>query len=99
MSGLLVSTLRAVLVEVGRFQDSNVVFAVTHSSLLHALRPLQAIKLGFNDTRCVLEPAGALAIAGMRKYLRDKGLVGHSVRKGRARQYDCERRDICWLMS
>lgn len=24
-----------------------------------------AIKLGFNDTRCVLEPAGALAIAGM----------------------------------
>ena len=27
-----------------------------------------AIKLGFNDTRCVLEPAGALAIAGMMKY-------------------------------
>lgn len=27
-----------------------------------------AIKLGFNDTRCVLEPAGALAIAGMAKY-------------------------------
>ena len=23
-----------------------------------------AIKLGFNDTRCVLEPAGALGIAG-----------------------------------
>ena len=23
-----------------------------------------AIKLGFNDTRCVMEPAGALAIAG-----------------------------------
>lgn len=41
---------------------------------------LQAIKLGFNDTRCVMEPAGALAIAGMRKYLKEKGLVGHSVR-------------------
>lgn len=27
-----------------------------------------AIKLGFNDTRCVMEPAGALAIAGMVKY-------------------------------
>lgn len=27
-----------------------------------------AIKLGYNDTRCVLEPAGALAIAGMVKY-------------------------------
>lgn len=39
----------------------------------------KAIKLGFNDTRCVMEPAGALAIAGMRKYLREKGLVGHSV--------------------
>lgn len=40
---------------------------------------IQAIKLGFNDTRCVMEPAGALAIAGMRKYLRENGLVGHSV--------------------
>lgn len=40
---------------------------------------VQAIKLGFNDTRCVMEPAGALAIAGMRKYLKDKGLVGHTV--------------------
>eukprot|EP00752_Nemacystus_decipiens_P004133 g3782.t1 len=39
----------------------------------------QAIKLGFNDTRCVMEPAGALAIAGMRKYVRDNGLAGHSV--------------------
>jgi threonine dehydratase len=29
-----------------------------------------AIKMGFNDTRCVLEPAGALAIAGMVKYAR-----------------------------
>ena len=33
-----------------------------------------AIKLGFNDTRCVLEPAGALAIAGMVKYSK---LYGH----------------------
>ncbi|CAN0126348.1 unnamed protein product [Pylaiella littoralis] len=39
----------------------------------------QAIKLGFNDTRSVMEPAGALAIAGMRKYLKEHGLVGHSV--------------------
>lgn len=31
-----------------------------------------AIKLGFNDTRCVLEPAGALAIAGMVKYAQEK---------------------------
>ena len=29
-----------------------------------------AIKLGFNDTRCVMEPAGALAIAGMVKFVK-----------------------------
>lgn len=29
-----------------------------------------AIKMGFNDTRCVLEPAGALAAAGLVKYTR-----------------------------
>jgi len=39
-----------------------------------------AIKDGFMDTRCVLEPAGALAIAGMKKYaamtnLRDQTFV------------------------
>mmetsp|Transcript_19022 Transcript_19022/g.24547 ORF Transcript_19022/g.24547 Transcript_19022/m.24547 type:complete len:582 (-) Transcript_19022:88-1833(-) len=34
----------------------------------------QAIKLGFNDTRCVLEPAGALAIAGCKKYIEINGL-------------------------
>jgi len=33
-----------------------------------------AIKLGFNDTRCVLEPAGALAIAGLVKYSRRRQL-------------------------
>ncbi len=33
-----------------------------------------AIKLGFNDTRCVLEPAGALAIAGLVKYSRENNL-------------------------
>ena len=32
-----------------------------------------AIKHGFNDTRCVLEPAGALGIAGMLKYCSDNG--------------------------
>jgi threonine dehydratase len=37
-----------------------------------------AIKLGFNDTRCVLEPAGALAIAGMVKYARLNQCVGQS---------------------
>ena len=31
------------------------------------------------DTRCVLEPAGALAIAGAKKYLSDNGLTGETV--------------------
>lgn len=35
-----------------------------------------AIKLGFNDTRSVLEPAGALAIAGMVKYAQISKCVG-----------------------
>lgn len=35
-----------------------------------------AIKHGFNDTRCVMEPAGALAIAGMIKYIQKHSWVG-----------------------
>ena len=35
-----------------------------------------AIKMGFNETRCVLEPAGALAIAGMVKYIKENKAVG-----------------------
>ena len=31
-----------------------------------------AIKMGFNDTRCVMEPAGALALAGLVKYAKQK---------------------------
>jgi threonine dehydratase len=38
-----------------------------------------AIKLGFNDTRCVLEPAGALGIAGMVKYVQKYGVRGKSM--------------------
>lgn len=35
-----------------------------------------AIKAGFNDTRIILEPAGALAIAGVRKYINQTGVTG-----------------------
>lgn len=35
-----------------------------------------AIKKGFNDTRVVLEPSGALAIAGMRQYALSRGMAG-----------------------
>ncbi|DAZ98199.1 TPA: hypothetical protein N0F65_005331 [Lagenidium giganteum] len=35
-----------------------------------------AIKSGFNDTRAILEPAGALGIAGVTQYATKKGLTG-----------------------
>lgn len=35
-----------------------------------------AIKRGFNDTRAILEPSGALAIAGVTQYTKRKGLTG-----------------------
>jgi threonine dehydratase len=33
----------------------------------------------FDDTRAVTEPAGALAIAGMKKYVREHGLTGKTM--------------------
>jgi threonine dehydratase len=37
-----------------------------------------AIKNGFNDTRVLLEPAGALGIAGVTQYAQRKGLTGNT---------------------
>ena len=34
-----------------------------------------AIKLSYNDARVVLEPAGALAVAGMKKYIEEHGIL------------------------
>ena len=38
-----------------------------------------AIKAGFNDTRVVLEPAGALGIAGMRRYVQETGIKNETL--------------------
>lgn len=38
-----------------------------------------AIKMGFNDTRSVLEPAGALSIAGLVKYCRQNNIRGKTL--------------------
>lgn len=38
-----------------------------------------AIKLAYNDARVVLEPAGALGVAGMKKYIEEKEVVGESL--------------------
>lgn len=35
-----------------------------------------AIKTAFNDTRCILEPAGALGVAGLVQYIQDNGIKG-----------------------
>ena len=37
-----------------------------------------AIKLSYNDARVVLEPAGALAVAGLKKYVQEHGITGQS---------------------
>lgn len=38
-----------------------------------------AIKLSYNDARVVLEPAGALGVAGMKKYCEEHGLEGKTL--------------------
>lgn len=38
-----------------------------------------AIKLSYNDARVVLEPAGALGVAGMKKYCEEHGLTGKTL--------------------
>jgi threonine dehydratase len=37
-----------------------------------------AIKLTYNDARVVMEPAGALAVAGMKKYVEDNEITGQT---------------------
>jgi threonine dehydratase len=39
----------------------------------------QAIKLGFNDCRTVMEPAGALGLAGLVRYVRATGITGQTL--------------------
>ena len=38
-----------------------------------------AIKLSYNDARVVLEPAGALAVAGMKKYVEEHNITGQTL--------------------
>lgn len=38
-----------------------------------------AIKLSYNDARVVLEPAGALAVAGMKKYVTENEITGNTL--------------------
>jgi threonine dehydratase len=38
-----------------------------------------AIKLSYNDARVVLEPAGALGVAGMKKYVEERNITGQTL--------------------
>lgn len=38
-----------------------------------------AIKDVFDDTRAVMEPAGALAVAGLKKYVAERGVRGETL--------------------
>mmetsp|Transcript_792 Transcript_792/g.2307 ORF Transcript_792/g.2307 Transcript_792/m.2307 type:complete len:536 (-) Transcript_792:29-1636(-) len=73
---------RVVLESVGLFADGAAVKAIGEETFRLASRYVDgmitvdnddicaAIKSGFEDTRCVLEPAGALAVAGVAKHAR-----------------------------
>eukprot|EP01065_Artemidia_motanka_P022093 TRINITY_DN2630_c0_g1_i1.p1 TRINITY_DN2630_c0_g1~~TRINITY_DN2630_c0_g1_i1.p1 ORF type:complete len:541 (+),score=121.00 TRINITY_DN2630_c0_g1_i1:150-1772(+) len=81
---------RVTLKEVGIFADGAAVKEVGEETFRIAKRHLTkddvvlvsndeicaAIKDAFEDTRSVLEPAGALALAGAKRYAKEKGVTG-----------------------
>ncbi len=82
---------RVVLSQVGLFAD-GVAVAQIGKEPFRILRKLvddvvtvttdeicSAVKDIFDDTRAVTEPAGALAVAGMKKYVREHGLTGKTL--------------------
>ena len=88
MTASLAAGERVVLDRVGLFADGAAVKAVGTETHRLAARYVDgmvtvdndeicaAIKQGFEDTRCVLEPAGALALAGLRKHVESSDEVG-----------------------
>ena len=53
-----------------------------------------SIKLTYNNARVFLDPAGALGVAGMKKYLQDNGVTGSTVvvvTYGANMDFDCLR--------
>ena len=88
MTASLAAGERVVLDRVGLFADGAAVKAVGTETHRLAARYVDgmvtvdndeicaAIKQGFEDTRCVLEPAGALALAGLRKHVESSDEAG-----------------------
>ena len=88
MKESLVAGERVTLENVGLFADGAAVRSVGKESfrlaksfvdeivLVNTDELCAAIKDVFEDTRSVLEPAGALAVAGVKKYITEKQIVG-----------------------
>ena len=82
---------RVELAEVGLFSDGTAVKAVGEETFRLAKRYVDdiivvdtdetcaAIKDAFTDTRTLLEPAGALGIAGLKKYVAETGIVDETL--------------------
>src|SRR5690625_1001976 len=100
---------RVVLKEVGLFSDGTAVKEVGDKTFKLARKCVEgfvqvdtdavaaAIKDVFQDTRSVLEPAGALAVAGAKKYIREHGCHGRTfvaITSGANMNFDRLRLDI-----
>lgn len=91
MSESLAAGERVELSEVGLFSDSTAVKQVGTETFRLCAAYLDevitvdtdalcaAIKDVFQDTRCVLEPAGALALAGAKHYVEREALIGETL--------------------
>jgi threonine dehydratase len=82
---------RVLLKQVGLFADGVAVkqigkepFHLAHQSVdqvvtVNTDEICAAIKDIFDDTRSIAEPAGALAVAGLKRYVEERGLRGHNL--------------------
>jgi threonine dehydratase len=92
MSRSLRANERITMPEVGLFSDGTAVRLVGEETFRIAQKVVDemivvdtdavcaAIEDVFQDTRRILEPAGALAVAGMKAYIRRQELIGQSLR-------------------
>ena len=90
MHDALIAKERVVLEQVGIFADGVAVKQVGEETfrvaqkcvddviLVNADEICAAIKDIFDDTRTVTEPAGALAVAGLKKYIKEKQITGRT---------------------
>jgi len=90
MHDALIADRRIVLDQVGIFADGVAVKQVGEETfriarkyvdeviLVGADEVCAAIKDVFDDTRTVMEPAGALAVAGLKKYIKQNEVINHT---------------------